>query len=1653
MNSVINGLEVAVIGISGRFPGSKSVDEFWQNLINGVELVSAFSDPAAKNRKNTSNKTIKAGSILENVELFDAAFFGFNPREAEIMDPQHRLFLECAWEALENAGYDSERVEKAIGVYAGIGMGYYLYHNLFPHQELMKSIGGLQALIAVDKDYVPSRVSYKLNLKGPSVSVGTACSSSLVAVHLACQSLLSGECHMALAAGVAVKVPQNELTLSPDGIISPDGHCRAFDAGANGTLGGNGIGVVVLKRLEDAIADQDYIYAVIKGSAINNDGAAKIGYTAPSEEGQARVIRAAQVMAEVNPETITYMEAHGTGTPLGDPIEIAAMTRAFRISTDKKGYCAIGSVKTNVGHLDAAAGITGLIKTSLAFKHQLLPPSINFETSNPQIDFENSPFYVNNQLSEWLSNGIPRRAGVSSFGIGGTNAHIILEETPVIPASSSSRSQQLLVISAKTASALQTATTNLADHLKQHPGLDLANVAYTLQVGRREFNHRRMVVVEDLKDAVKVLESANSQRVFTQSQETDTPLIVFMFTGQGAQYVNMAQDLYQNEAIFRQECDRCCELLKPHLSIDLRSCLYPTTVEKVTDQLRQTAITQPALFVIEYALAKLWMSWGVQPAAMIGHSIGEYVAAYFAGVFSLEDALLLVATRGRLMQQLPPGAMLSVNLSAQEVQSYLGDGLSLAASNGAALSVVSGTVAAVEQLEHQLNQQGIEYRRLHTSHAFHSQMMDAIAEPFTIAVKKVNLNSPQIPFISNVTGTWITPTQATDPNYWTQHLRQRVRFFEGINELLPDTKRIFLEIGPGRTLKTLVKQQAAKRIVLSSIRHPTEQQSDVAFILNTLGKLWLAGVQVNWSGFYTNEQRSRLPLPTYPFERQRYWIDPPGSLAVNNGDGKKTALNRQVTPDKKRDIANWLYLPKWEPVNISDDRSNSNLVLSRTLVFVDQCGLGRQLIEELQQQAKEAIAIEIGSEFVQLNEFTYSLNPQNGKDYELLFQELRSHNKLPTTIVHLWSVTSQGYAESGLVGVNQAQYLGFYSLLFLAQAIGKQNITQKLHIAAISNNMQPVTKAEILHPEKAPVLGSVRVIPVEFENITCRSIDVSIPTSGNWQDRQLVNQLLTELTNPTAEQISAYRGNQRWVQTFEPARLDESSEKTPRLRKEGVYLITGGLGGIGLVLAEHLARTVKAKLLLTGRSVFPARVDWEKWLATSNESDPISCKIRKLQELEALGAEVIAVTADVTSLEQMQKAIAHATKQFGQFNGIIHAAGVPGGGVIQRKTFEEAQSILAPKVQGTLVLDSLLKNTHLDFFVLCSSLASALGGFGQVDYVAANAFLDAFAHYKTSIDSTFTVAINWDAWQEVGMAAKQSNPISAIPQPQLQSVNHPLFNHCLVEDAQPEIYISNFSVSKHWILQEHKLMGKAMIPGTAYLEMALAAWKNYTHQPDTNITEIRKVYLPMPLIVEDDEEKEVRTILKKKGDCFEFRIVSQSTSNSSQWLEHAIGEIAVSNSSLSPKLDFQEIALKCNEREIIVNHKEYKPLKGFAEFGPRWDNLKHIKIGNGQGLAFLELPELFVDDINSYQFHPALMDLALHFLLGQIKDENYYLPFAYKQLKVKGSLPHKIYSYIRLIEKNLQKGTYKFDITIADEQGTKLVEIKEYTLRKFNENK
>ncbi|MEM9220045.1 MAG: beta-ketoacyl synthase N-terminal-like domain-containing protein [Cyanobacteria bacterium P01_F01_bin.150] len=899
--------EVAIIGMAGRFPGAKNVNEFWKNLCAGVESVHFFNDEELRSH-NIGDELlqhpnyVKAKAILDDIDLFDAGFFGINPREAEVIDPQHRLFLECAWEALEDAGYDPNKYDGQIGVYAGSSMSTYLLNIL--QAGLSDRFNYFDLLIGNDKDHLPTRVCYKLNLRGPSVSIQTACSTSLVAVHLACQSLLNGESDIVLAGGATIMLPQNAGYIYQEGgIFPPDGHCRTFDAQSVGPVSGNGLGIVVLKRLDDALDDCDCIHAVIKGSAINNDGSLKLGYTAPSANGQAQVISEALAISSVNADTIGYVEAHGTGTKLGDPIEISALTAAFRASTERKGYCAVGSVKTNIGHLDVASGVTGLIKVALALKHKLLPPSLNFKEPNPRIDFVNSPFYVNTCLKPWDANGTPRRASTSAFGFGGTNAHVILEEAPIVESSGASRPWQLMVVSAKTQSALAAATRNLTDYLKDSPNAGMADIAYTLQVGRQAFDYRRFFVCQTVEESLDILQTDHSRLFSSRRVSSENLSVAFMFPGQGTQYTNMAKEIYHNEVVFQKAVDQCCDYLQPHLNEDLRHLIYPHDAQEqaARRKLKQTSIAQPALFVIEYALAQLWSSWGVSPEVMIGHSIGEYVAACIAGVFSLEDALALVAARGKLMQQQAPGGMMAVYAPATHVmrmESFRTSSLVIAAVNAPNLCVVSGLLADIDPLQQDLKDQGIESRHLHTSHAFHSPMMEAAIPPLLEKLNKIELQAPKIPFISNVTGTWITDSEATSPQYWAQHLQQGVQFSAGIQKLLEEPQRVLLEVGPGKTLSILARQHVDQPgwKQITSLRHPKETHSDVAFLLKTLGQLWSVGIEIDWVGFYANERRFRQRLPTYPFERQRYWIDFESKSSSGTQNIQATEFDTESSP-------------------------------------------------------------------------------------------------------------------------------------------------------------------------------------------------------------------------------------------------------------------------------------------------------------------------------------------------------------------------------------------------------------------------------------------------------------------------------------------------------------------------------------------------------------------------------------------------------------------------------------------------------------------------------------------------------------------------------------------------------------------------------------
>lgn len=879
---------IAIIGMAGRFPGAATVEEFWQNVVAGKVSISRFSPSELEARNGASIEGgpdyVPARGVLENPGMFDAEFFGISPRDAESMDPQHRIFLETCWNALEDAGYDQSSYAGQIGLFGGCSLNTYLLANLCHDRAFIDEVtgnyqvGDFRSFMGNDKDFLTTRVAYKLNLRGPCVSVASACATSLVAICQASQSLLTYQCDMALAGGVSVTFPQKRGHVFSEGSIgSKDGLCRPFDAAASGTVFSHGAGAVLLKRLEDAVADGDHITAVIRGFGVNNDGSMKAGYMAPGVDGQAGVIAAAQAMAGVDARSITYIEAHGTATPLGDPIEVAALTKAFRLGTEDSGFCAIGTAKANVGHLDAAAGVAGVIKTAISLDKKTLPPLAQFSTPNPNIDFANSPFYVNREASRWQPDG-PRRAGVSAFGVGGVNAHVVLEETPALPAPvRSPRSVQLLCLSARSQAALQTAKENLAQMLESHPELPLDDIAYTLAVGRKAFDHRAAVVCSSAEDAVQRLRSSGSQT--NRVAAAKRPEVVFLFPGQGSQFVGMGSALYAAEPVYRREVDECAEILRLHLGCDIRAVLFPADVaaSEAAERIQQTQFAQTAIFVTEFAMAKLWQEWGIEPRAMAGHSIGEYVAAVLAGVMSRENALRLVSIRGRMMQEMPRGGMVGVRLGEAELQPYLSAEISLAALNAPKLSVLAGPLDAIERVEQKLTQDGVLFRRLRTSHAFHSAMMDPMLVPFEAEVAKVSLHRPLQPYVSSFTGTRIQPEQATSPRFWSEQVRNPVRFADALRTLMV-TPQILLEVGPGTTLTTLARQQPNSNestIVSSLSQRDEESPAEAGTLQDALGQLWLSGATPNWAKVYAEEKRRRVSLPTYPFERKLHWIEPP----------------------------------------------------------------------------------------------------------------------------------------------------------------------------------------------------------------------------------------------------------------------------------------------------------------------------------------------------------------------------------------------------------------------------------------------------------------------------------------------------------------------------------------------------------------------------------------------------------------------------------------------------------------------------------------------------------------------------------------------------------------------------------------------------------
>ena len=1634
---------IAIIGMAGRFPGARDIAEFWCNLSGGVESIVRLTDAqllaaGVEPVELGDPDYVKSAAVLDDIDLFDASFFGLSVKDAAIMDPQHRLFLECAWHAFEHAGWAIEQFDGKIGVYAGSGMNTYLIHNLLANRKLV-SEAGLFVLKQTgnDKDVLATRVSYQLNLTGPSLAVQTACSTSLVAVHLACQALLNGECDMALAGGVTVEIPHGRGYHYREGeILARDGHCRPFDADSSGTIFGSGVGTVVLRRLADALTDGDSIHAIIRGTAINNDGSRKVGFLAPSVTGQAEVISEALAAAGVEADSISYVEAHGTGTKVGDPIELEALTRAFRENTSGRGFCAIGSLKSNVGHLDAAAGVAGLIKTTLALANRQIPPTLNFSRPNPLIDFAGSPFFVTNEVREWKAGHGVRRAGVTSLGIGGTNAHLILEEAPAKEVSGPPRKLELLTLSAKTPAALDAMALNLADYLEGNTQLD--DVAFTCHLGRAALPYRRAIVCGDGREAASLIRRGDPSKVINRTAAEREPAIVFLFSGQGAQYPGMARALYENDKDFKSTIDYCCDFLRPLVELDLRNVIFPDPdgVTVAASQLAQTRITQPSLFVIEYALAQLWIGLGIKPAAMLGHSIGEFTAACIAGVFSLEDSLRIVAERGRLMQSLPGGLMIAVAAAEGDIKNLLDERCAIASVNSQDQCVVAGPYEAIGQIEAELSRSQIHSQRLQVSHAFHSPMMDAIVEPFAAFVGRFQANQPAVRWVSSATGTWIGAEEATQPAYWARQLRGTVRFHDGVNALLKAGTTIYLEVGPGHTLASLVAQHPERPAALQTVstlhgsRHNVSADSG---LLRALGILWASGARIDWRWYHRGERRCRVALPGYPFERRRFWIDP------------DPAMPTSVTPPAtvKAEAASTdcggLFQPVWKETALPYATYHTKRSTGPWLIFADAQGLGDRAASILRDRSETVTIVRAGETFGRYNSGEIEINPSNRADYDELVAAMRADGSIPRRILHFWSVLAPIPAGDELNELDKTAASSFWSLLYFAQAFGVEvDAAAGCRLAICSNQLLNPGGERCERPECALLAGPCGVIPKELPDLQCVHVDVAMPSSvtasnGN-RDRAIADtarQVIAELDSDSSDSPVAYRRGRRFVRSYEPL---TSLNEPIKLRDGAVHLITGGLGGIGLALAEAIAHKSQARVVLLGRSALPPRNEWPRLIESG---DSLAATLRKIEAIERIGSRVMTIAADVTDESSMRAASDAIHSEFGALTSVIHAAGVISDGPILTKSPSDAAVVLAPKVRGTLVVERVFGNEPLDYMILCSSISSVVTPAGQADYAAANAFLDSFAQARSGDTPYPIIALQFPRWRDVGMATDREGSAAATGNHRDDGSNP--------SEVAAEITLN---LANDWIVGEHRMLdGTGLFPGTGYVEMIQhAARKLFAGER----IKIRDLQFKLPLEIAPGITKRVRTTLRRNGDEYQFAAAVQTEAG---WQETASAHVTLECNHMPAVNDLTALRRRCGDRELIFTHRQNRLQEGFFNFGPRWNALESINFGRDEALATIELAAEFHGDLNSHQLHPALLDMATGAALFLIPDyesrSRAYVPMSYGRIAVNRRLPSRFYSYLRIQEgASADEPVVAFDADILDEDGNNLIEIREFMMRR-----
>ena len=1376
---------VAIIGMACRFPESTNYQDFWKLILDKKNAIRFFSEEelleAGISSELINHKDyVPARGILSDIDKFDANFFGINPADARLMDPQHRIFLEQSWSALEDAGYIPDEFIGRISVFAGMNDSSYLQNHLLKNQQVQKDSDQQQIMLATSPHYLATKVSYNLGLSGPSITVNTACSTGLVAINMAVENLNELKSDMAIAGAINITVPQQSGYLYRElGIFSPDGHCNVFADDAKGTVISNGCGVVILKRLADALRDNDNIIAVIKGSAINNDGATKSGFTSPSIKGQVRCIQDAINSANIDPSTVEFIEAHGTGTIVGDPIEVAALSEGYQFNKHKKSeYCALGSVKANIGHTDTASGIAGFIKASLAIYHKTLPANINYRKNNHQINFNKTPFYVSTENKAWRSTNTLRTAGVNSLGFGGTNAHLILQEAPKHIETTVSKSANIFLISAKVTSSFNQAVTNIKQHLQTLKENDpheklLADSAYTSQIGRQHFKERLAITYTGYEQLFEIL---NSPEEITKRSATTVEhknrKIIFGFVGQGSQYTSMAYDIYIQQPTFRKIVDECFELIEQEIKIDLKKILFPTakTSQQANVEITRTENAQPCLFVIEYALAKLLMSLGITPTGMIGHSLGEYVAAAIAGVLSIQDAIKLIIARSKLMASTKPGVMLAIPMSQEEIQPHLCGSVGIAAQNAPNLSVVSGSVESTEKLLKKikpiLESKNLNYQRLHTSHAFHSQYMDPILDEFLDAIKGIRFNKPNIPYISNISGDWITEEDIQSKKYWAKHMRNAVLFSDGIGNLNLNTDDIFIEIGPGSTLSQLILQhKSPKPQILNTVPHyVNSDENSYQFILNSISKLWLLNLKINWQELYKNEIRRRVRLPTYPFAKQTHWVYP-------------------TTKQMPLQAHGGTFIPTWERQAILKPNPEQTSAQEFTwLIF----GNNQNTLKHFKKQLPSAYQITLSDAYTNQGPQEFTINPRVKKHFVKLLKQIKApHTTLK--IIH------SNFLTTGL-DINTALYHGPFCLLYLTQAFAEVYPDKNLHTLILTQNVYNVLGYEDIEPFKASILGPCKVIPQEHVNIKMQLLDVE---ANHIPSLNLVREA-SDFSKTCFKDEIALRAKFRWVQRLQVYNIPQPTIHE-RLKDNATYIITGGLGGLGLTIAEYLATNYKANLILISRGKTLDEELWQDFLEDpQNTQSSQYTKVSRLFNIKTYAQSLTIHNISIADQQEVTKAIRAIKREHPQINGVIHAAGIAGKGVSELKSLDEYSKVLAPKLFGTEYLLQELTHEKLDFFAVFSSITAITGFPGQIDYCSANRILDAYINQatKTFTHDVFCTTINWQAWREVGMAADSESMLINLDETNSISPEYgcELFKN-IINGEEPQVIVSSTNLN------------------------------------------------------------------------------------------------------------------------------------------------------------------------------------------------------------------------------------------------------------------